>query len=203
MLRESKSHFLMDLTLFERGISMSIKTNFFALNEKVVYPGHGVARINRIVEKIVAGSSTSFFELKFLNKEMTILVPTQNSSSVGIRSLSSLEYINTILATLAEQSKKNSFGATLSNWNKRNKDYKAKLVSGNLDEISKIYRDLSVMATYKDLSFGEKNLLQQTEALLAQEISLVQNIDEKNAIEQLRAVCTRPPVANLPVATTL
>lgn len=182
---------------------MSRKTTFFALNQKVVYPGHGVARINRMVEKSVAGNVTTFFELKFLNKDMTILVPTQNLSSVGVRSLSSVEYINSILNGLGEDSKKGYQIGNLSNWNRRNKDYKAKLVSGNLDEISKIYRDLSLMASYKDLSFGEKNLLQQTEDLLAQEISLVQNTDEKQAVEQLRAMCRRPKVPHSTVATSL
>lgn len=179
------------------------KGMLFALNEKVVYPGHGVARINRIVEKHVAGSQTCFFELKFLNKDMTILVPTQNLTSVGIRRLSSVEHIGKIFNTLAEPSARTSHDLALSNWNKRNKDYKAKLVSGDLDEISKIYRDLSAMAAFKELSFGEKTLLQQTEALLAQEISLVQNTDEKKAIEQLRLVCSRPKIRNIVVATTL
>ena len=69
----------------------------FDLNEKVIYPGYGVAKINRIVEKKVAGKNTSFFELLFMNKDMTILVPTQNLTSVGIRRLSSCENINSIL----------------------------------------------------------------------------------------------------------
>ena len=39
------------------------------------------------VEKQVAGATTSFFELIFLNKDMTILVPTNNLTAVGVRSL--------------------------------------------------------------------------------------------------------------------
>ena len=68
----------------------------FSLHEKVVYPGHGVAQINRILKRRIAGKITSFFELEFLNKDMTILVPVDNISSVGIRQLCSQEKITDI-----------------------------------------------------------------------------------------------------------
>jgi CarD family transcriptional regulator len=164
-----------------------IKAATFCLNEKVVYPGHGVAQINRIVEKSVAGNSACFFELKFLNKDMTILVPTNNLSSVGIRRLSSTQNISDIFKTLAQPSARLPYDIA-TNWNKRNKDYQCKLRSGDLQEICKIYRDLKNMSAYKELSFGEKMLLSQTESLLAQEISLVQNMNEDKAIEHLRSL---------------
>ena len=84
-----------------------IKAATFCVNEKVVYPGHGVAQINRIVEKQVAGNRASFFELKFLNKDMTILVPTHNLSSVGIRRLMLHRKYYDIFKTLATAFSKN------------------------------------------------------------------------------------------------
>jgi CarD family transcriptional regulator len=169
-----------------------IKAATFCLHEKVVYPGHGVAQISRIVEKLVAGNRACFFELKFLNKDMTILVPTHNLSSVGIRRLSSNEYISGIFKILSEPSTKISFDVT-TNWNKRNKDYQCKLRTGDLHEICKIYRDLKNMSYHKELSFGEKDLLSRTEMLLAQEISLVQNMPQDIAIDHLRAVFSNKP----------
>lgn len=187
----------------ERAFSMSrIKAATFCLNEKVVYPGHGVAQISRIVEKQVAGSNACFFELKFLNKDMTILVPTHNLSSVGIRRLSSTENITDIFKTLSAPAQRISYDA-VTNWNKRNKDYQCKLRSGDLQEICKIYRDLKNMSFYKELSFGEKALLQQTENLLAQEISLVQNMEEVKAIEHLRSLFTKVTSRPNSVATML
>lgn len=161
----------------------------FSLNEKVVYPGYGVAVIKRIVAKSVGGTIVSFFELKFLNKEMTILVPTENVS-VGIRPLSSLENIDDAFKFLAEPTDAKQLPAT-SNWNKRNKEYQGKLRTGNLQEICKIYRDLRYVAAHKELSFGEKNLLTETETLLIEEIALVTNIDEKSAMEHVRSICGR------------
>ena len=62
------------------------------------------------------------------------------------------------------------------NWNKRNKEYQGKIRTGNLREICEIYKDLKHIQCQKELSFGEKNLLHQTEGLLVEEIALVSNI---------------------------
>lgn len=159
----------------------------FSIGDKVVYPGHGVAQIIRIVEKIVAGSVSRFFELKFLNKEMTILVPKSNLSSVGLRRLSSSEVIDDAFEILSQPATC-CRDAALSNWNKRSKDYQCKLRTGDLFEICRIYRDLNHLAARKELSFGEKNLLLQTESLLVEEISLVQHVGEEKAMAQLRSL---------------
>jgi|SRR5579872_7051102 len=174
----------------------------FTLNEKVVYPGHGVAKISRIVEKNVAGNKTSFFELQFLNKDMTILVPKDNFDSVGIRRLSSNDNINEIFRLLSEPAKKMSYELTASNWNKRNKEYQGKIRTGNIGEICKIYRDLKHIARHKELSFGEKNLLNQTEGLLVEEIALVTQVGHDQAIQHLRALLIKSMNAPLPTPPT-
>lgn len=159
----------------------------FNNNEKVVYPGHGVAKINRIVEKPIAGKITRFFELRFLNKDMIILVPVDSAISVGIRPLSSTKYINDIFKMLAEPIVHVNNESTIGNWNKRNKEYQGKLRSGNLREICAIYRDLKHIEKKKELSFGEKSLLCQTESLLVEEIAIVKKVKEEMATKQLRA----------------
>ena len=56
----------------------------FSVYDKVVYPGHGVAQIQRIVEKNISGATIAFYELTFLHKDVTVLVPTNNAIMVGI-----------------------------------------------------------------------------------------------------------------------
>lgn len=167
------------------------RMTMFVLGEKVVYAGHGVAQIHRIIEKQVAGSKTCFFELKFLNKDMTILVPTHNLTTVGVRRLSSRENIDDLFVMLAQPCERATSELVTNNWNKRNKEYQGKLRTGNLREICKIYKDLKNISETKELSFGEKNLLHQTEALLVEEIAIVEDVNEDKAIEQLRALVNR------------
>lgn len=159
----------------------------FFLNEKVVYPGHGVAQISRIVEKSMGNHQVKFYELSFLNKDMTILIPTQTIAQTGIRGLSSVKGIKDMLQMLSVPSKKGIQELTSVNWNKRNKEYQLRLRSGSLREIGRVYHDLKSISQHKELSFGEKNLLHQTETLLAQEISIVNKVEENKAVECLRS----------------
>ena len=74
----------------------------YELNEQVVYPGYGVATVTRIVEKIISGSITSFYQLHFLNKDMTVLVSMVKAESIRLRSLSSQDNIKSIFKTLSQ-----------------------------------------------------------------------------------------------------
>lgn len=157
-----------------------------SLKDKVVYPGHGVAQINRIVKKMITGNPTYFYELIFLHQDMTILVPVDNAQTIGIRPLSSRDSIDILFKLLAEPSTRLSPEPVVSNWNKRNKDYKEKLQTGDPKEICRIYRHFKHLSLQKELSFGEKDLLRQTEVLLAEEIAEVQGWQEDVATERIR-----------------
>lgn len=160
----------------------------FNQNQKVVYPGHGVAKINRIITKKIAGRTVSFFELKFIHKDMVILVPVDNAGCVGIRALSSQEDVGVVLSSLSQPMILSNNDIITSNWNKRNKEYLGKIRSGNLYEICAIYRELRHIEFHKELSFGEKALLQQTESLLVEEIALVNDSKEEAVTQQIRAL---------------
>lgn len=158
----------------------------YALNEKVVYPGHGVAQVNRLVKKTIAGAPTYFYELVFLHQDMTILVPVDTATTIGLRPLSTEQSIDSIFHFLAEPQPTIVPDALIINWNKRNKEYKEKLQTGDIAKISAIYRYLMLLGTQKDLSFGEKELLKQTELLLAEEIAEVRGIQEDTALLTMR-----------------
>ncbi len=160
----------------------------FSLNDKVVYPGYGVALICKVFSREVAGNSVVFYELKFQNKDMTVMVPKDRIEEVGIRPLSSTCHIDDMLKTITQPAKQIKTEITGSNWNKRNKEYQTKISTGSLKDISEIYRDLKFISRVKELSFGEKTILLKAELLLAEEISAAQQVDEDNAIQKLRSL---------------
>ena len=169
-------------------VSLRKGSHMFSLNDKVVYPGHGVASICRVFERNIGIQSMVFYELKFQNKDMTIMIPKDKIEEVGVRPLSSSISISTMLETLGQPARHiKSLESGASNWNKRNKDYQSKLRTGSLKDISDIYRDLKHISRYKELSFGEKSLLLKTEGLLVEEISAAERLDEDKAIERLRS----------------
>lgn len=160
----------------------------FSENEKVVYSGHGVAVITRIVEKKIGSGNVNFFELKFLSKDMTILVPVANAQGAGMRKLSSKKEIGDLFAFISTVVVADINDNGIANWNKRNKEYQVKIRTGDLIEIGEIYRDLNRSQLVKELSFGEKDLLQKTESFLVEEISLVNNQSPYEVEQYLRTL---------------
>lgn len=176
----------------------------FGINQKVVYPGHGVAIVQRILEKSLAGKIAYFYELKFVHKDMTILVPVDNIASVGVRELSSIQQVTLVYGFLrAPAVKISQQDLTASSWNKRSKKYQFLLRTGDIFEIAKIYKDLSFIASFKELSFGERALLAQTEGLLVQEIAFVENRAEQDVAEQIRTSCLAAPHMPQPRQATI
>jgi CarD family transcriptional regulator len=161
----------------------------FQINDKVIYPGHGVANVESIAEKNVGGSTVKFLKLSFLFKDMTILVPLYNETLIGLRYPSSSETLEETMGVLCKKPDKKleSIDFTPSGWNRRNKEYQMKILSGQLIEIAKIYRDLMYISLQKDLSFGERTLLQNIEDLLAQEIQVVKNTTRESVIQDIRS----------------
>ncbi len=185
-------------------VSLRKGSPMFSLNDKVVYPGHGVALICRVFERNVGGQLMAFYELKFQNKDMTIMVPRNKIEEVGVRALSSSTSISTMLETLGQPARHLKFlESGASNWNKRNKDYQSKLRTGSLKDISDIYRDLKHISRFKELSFGEKSLLLKTENLLVEEISAAERLDEDKAIERLRSYLVPSMIMNSSKTTLL
>lgn len=158
------------------------------VHDKVVYPGHGVAEVEEISEKLIGGNRVSFAKLVFLFKDMTILVPMYNLAAIGVRLPSTQVDIDTVFLELrkAPVRKLDVLDFTPSGWNKRHKEYQNRIQTGNIMEIAKIYRDLMHTSQHKDLSFGERALLQTTEELLAQEIQVVKNNERELVVQELR-----------------
>lgn len=162
----------------------------FKVNEKVVYPAHGVAVVEDITEKMVAGNRLQFYKLSFAFKDMTILIPVNNCEHTGVRGLSPIKDIDAALSVFNEKVLKQRFtevDVSPSAWNKRHKDYQNRMQSGDFSSVLAIYQELMYMAQHKDLSFGEKSLLHTTEELLGQELMVTKNIDRSASLELLRA----------------
>ena len=161
----------------------------FEPNEKVVYPGHGVANVDGVIEKTVSGSSVKFIKLTFLYKDMTVLIPIYNADSLGLRYISSIDIVDAAIEELKRvpEKKLECLDFTPSGWNRRHREYQLKIQGGKLIDIVKVYRDLMHIAQQKELSFGERMLLQSIEELLSQEIQSVKAISNDDAIQELRS----------------
>ncbi|MFA5074859.1 MAG: CarD family transcriptional regulator [Candidatus Babeliales bacterium] len=161
----------------------------FKLGDKIFYPGHGVALIEEATLKAVSNAQITFFKLKFLYKDMTIWVPVSNVQNLGIRFLSSKDDINNHIKELYNSTNKilRFVDFTPSGWNKRHKEYQLKIQKGKFTDLVYIYKDLMLIAQQKDLSFGEKGVLQTVEELLYQEIQSVTGKEKDFILSELHA----------------
>ncbi len=146
----------------------------------IVYPAHGVAEIEAIEEREISGTKMTFFILKILDSEMTVMIPVSNVNNVGIRSLVDEEGIRKVVGILHEKD------VTIDNqtWNRRYREYMDKIKSGSLFEIAEVLRDLNILKRGKDLSFGERKMYDTAKNLLLNEISISKGIN-KSEVEKM------------------
>ena len=72
-------------------------------------------------------------------------------------------------------------------WNRRYRDYMDKIKSGSVFEVAEVYRDLSTIKQTKELSFGERKMLDTARSLLVKEISLAKNMKEEDVERDIQS----------------
>jgi CarD family transcriptional regulator len=76
------------------------------------------------------------------------------------------------------------------NWNRRYREYSEKLKSSDLRDVAYVLKELILIGKDKELSFGERRLLEQAMGLITLELSFALSLsqeDVKNRIEDLFA----------------
>ncbi|HSR35581.1 MAG TPA: CarD family transcriptional regulator, partial [Desulfurivibrionaceae bacterium] len=68
-------------------------------------------------------------------------------------------------------------------WNQRYREYMEKIKTGSVYEIAAVLRDLFLLRVDKDLSFGERKMMDTAKSLLVKEIALAKDVAEEK-VEQ-------------------
>ena len=154
----------------------------FKSGELAVYPAHGVGMIMGVESRDVSGINKAFYILKILDTEATIMVPIETASNVGLRKIVKKSLVPKIYEILKDRKE-----VVLDNqtWNRRYRDYTDKIKSGCVMEVAKVMRDLYLLKFDKELSFGERRMLDNAKNLLVKELSIAKNIKEEKVEEEL------------------
>jgi len=160
----------------------------FKIGDMVVYPSHGVGQIKSFATCMVAGVEHRFYEIAFgdesSSKGMIIKVPVAQAQSVGLRRVVDKDDIEHVYAILRDR----SFKVDTQTWNRRYREYSQKIKTGSVFEIAEVMRDLSVLGGEKDLSFGEKKMLDTAQALLVSEIAVARARPPEKIQAELQAL---------------
>jgi len=149
----------------------------FCIGEKAVYPCHGVGTIEKIEASSVGGCAQEFYVIKVHSTGAKVMVPTRSAKTVGLRRVISSIDVDKVYGILRSPSKKSKV-----TWNRRFRVLNDKLNTGNLIEIAEVLRDLSGLSSDKELSFGEKKMLERARNMLVSEISVARE-EERSVIE--------------------
>lgn len=156
----------------------------FKVGDKAVYPGQGVGEVLGIEHKEVAGQRQSFYVLRILENGMKIMIPINKVGSVGLREIIDDEAVKKVYKILRQD----EVSVDATTWNRRYREYMEKIKTGSVFEIAEVLRDLYRLRSDKELSFGERKMLDTARSLLIKELSLAKNCDEDQIEEDLKEI---------------
>jgi CarD family transcriptional regulator len=152
----------------------------FTVGDHAVYPGHGVGQIVAVETKEMMGSKFEFYICQIIETGMKVMIPKNNIASVGLRPIISKEEAAKVIDIL----KVTEVKIDNQTWNRRYREYMEKIKTGSVYEIAEVLRDLFLL---KELSFGEKKMLDTARTLLMKELALA--IDkEELAQDEVKAI---------------
>jgi CarD family transcriptional regulator len=147
----------------------------FVKGDRVMYPHHGAAVIEDLVELELFGVRRTYFKLRPLHGNLTIMVPVEGTEQVGVREVTTRGDIDRVFELLRQQE---AWMPKL--WSQRYKANLAKLTAGDIYQMAEVIRDLSCRQRRKPLSAGEKRMLVKAREILISELTFAfDSTDEK------------------------
>jgi CarD family transcriptional regulator len=149
-----------------------------------VYPAQGVGVIEAIESKEFVGQKLDFYVLRIVDSDMTIMIPVNNVDSVGMRTLIDKDRVRTVYDILRDKTHNQG---NLASWSRRQRDYNEKIRSGDVFEVAEVLRELYMIREEKELSYGEKKVLELARKLVVKEIALADGKDEQQVVDRVES----------------
>jgi CarD family transcriptional regulator len=159
----------------------SMEDIMFKTGDLAVYPAHGVGKIESVETKSIGGKKQDFYIMRILENDMKIMIPISNAEAVGLRQLIDSGDVPKVFDILKTREVSVNGGT----WNRRYREYMEKIKTGSIYELAEVLRDLTVLKGDKELSFGERKMLDTARTLLLKELSIVRAITEDEIEEEV------------------
>lgn len=138
----------------------------FKIGDKVVYPNHGVGVIEQVARRAIGDIESSFYCLRILSTDSTVMVPVDNTSAVGLRKVLSRRQMTNVMKVL-----KNQEVTTYDDWKGRFQANSEKMRSGDIRAVAEVLKSLTVLNEVKPLSYRERRMLDRARFLLISELA--------------------------------
>ena len=117
----------------------------FKVGDRVVYPHHGAAVIERKEMREAFGEKTEYLVLRVANGDLTLAVPSNKAEDVGMRPPISVEDIDDLFQLLSKKDVREP-----TNWSRRFKNHQEKLKSGDVYQVAEVVRNLALRVSAED-----------------------------------------------------
>ena len=156
----------------------------FEIGDKAVYPGHGVGVIEGIESKQILGKIQTFYMLRILDNGMTIMIPQESVKAVRLRGVIRKIEVRKVIGILKDRD------VTVDNqtWNRRYREYMEKINTGSIYEIAEVLRDLHLLREEKELSFGERKIMDMAKNLLVKELAIARDVRESDVLREIKTI---------------
>lgn len=152
------------------------------VGEKLVHARKGVVEFLGTEEKVIDGKSEPFCVFRLPDNKSRIMIPAKQVEESELRRMMDAERIKGVFALLR--------GPTVpwtGTWNVRYKYFRAKMNTGEIDDVAEIARDLYREKNIRKLGPGDVELLENAMNMLVAEISLSRNQPEELVRAELQA----------------
>ena len=155
----------------------------FHAGDFVVYPTHGVGKVERVGPEEVAGHRLDLIHISFAESRMTLRIPVGQARASGLRRIATADALAEAMETLRERPRISRIM-----WTKRAQGYLAKINSGDLRSLAEVVRDLQSAGDGSGTSFSQRNLFELAIDRLGAEVAVASQADKAATIGRLTAL---------------
>ena len=168
----------------------SAQSAAYKVGDYVVYPTHGVGRIDGEESQQIGGVNLKMFVIAFQKDKMTLRVPMHRAEAAGLRNISSMEQIEKAFETLKGRAR-----TSRGMWSRRAQEYEAKINSGCLISVAEVVRDLHKNVDQSERSYSERMIYESAFSRLVGELAAADSSDSKSATDKLLGVLKKQVAA--------
>ena len=146
----------------------------FSINDTVVYSGQGVGIVKEIIQKTISGETIDYYVIYLADSDMTVLVPFEKTSSLGVRPVITKEDALAALQFLAEVNE-----PVIMDWKARYQKNMQLFKSGDIKNTAIVVKSLYRRSKVKELPIQERKLYEAAYSIFQDEIIAVLNLTKK------------------------
>ena len=151
----------------------------YNVKDYVVYPKHGVGKIQAIEKRNIAQIDIQFYKIFIEKEKLTLTVPI--NQQFNLRPIASINQINKCVAILKTKPK---IKRTM--WSRRAQEYDQKINSGKIYELAEVVKDLNKNTDIiADQSYSERQLFEKAYERLKSEFEAVLKVSAEEVQKKM------------------